>query len=82
MPAVIPKILVSCPYDDRVAVQQLHRLLQQWPLLPPEAALEVLDSSYADPVVRRYAVACIDQFADGELADVLLQVTAVSGQFL
>jgi hypothetical protein len=74
LPFMIPKLLLACRYDDRAQVQQLRRELRGWPLLPPELALEVLDASFADPVVRQYAVTCIDQFSDAQLSDVLLQL--------
>jgi hypothetical protein len=38
---LIPKVLLSCPQDDYHAVHQMHRLLESWPLLTPQAALQV-----------------------------------------
>ena len=35
-------------------------LLQTWPRLDPEQALELLDFTYADQEVRKIAVQCIE----------------------
>ena len=35
-------------------------LLQSWPRLDPEQALELLDFTYADQEVRKFAVQCIE----------------------
>jgi hypothetical protein len=74
LPAMIPKLLLACRYDDRAQVQQMRRELRSWPLLRPELALEILDASFADPLVRQYAVVCVDQFSDSQLSDILLQL--------
>ena len=37
----------------------MQALLQIWPELPPTEALELLDFSYADKTVRRFAVQCL-----------------------
>jgi hypothetical protein len=71
---MIPKLLLACRYDDRAQVQQMRRELRSWPLLRPELALEILDASFADPLVRQYAVVCVDQFSDSQLSDILLQL--------
>ena len=36
-------------------------LLQTWPKLDPEQALELLDFTYADQEVRKIAVKCIEK---------------------
>lgn len=35
---------------------QMFLLMQSWPVVSPETALELLDCKYADPFVRRLAV--------------------------
>ena len=40
---------------------QMQILLQTWPKLDPEQALELLDFTYADQEVRKIAVQCIEQ---------------------
>ena len=34
-------------------------LLDEWPKLPPERALEMLDYAYAESYVRQYAIECL-----------------------
>lgn len=36
-------------------------LLQSWPRLEPEQALELLDFTYADQEVRKFAMQCIEK---------------------
>lgn len=38
---------------------QMMDLLERWPLLPVERALELLDYAYADQEVRKFAVRCL-----------------------
>lgn len=58
---------------------QLYELLRRWPIIPCEVALELLDCSYTDLVVREYAVKCLDQrLKDDKLAQYLLQLVQVS----
>jgi phosphatidylinositol-4,5-bisphosphate 3-kinase len=76
-PKSLPKLLLSVPYNSRACVQELHRLLQAWPMLPPIDAMELLDSRYADSKVRQYGVKCVAQFSDGELQSYLLQFVQV-----
>ena len=40
---------------------QMQILLQTWPRLNPEQALELLDFTYADQEVRKIAVQCIEK---------------------
>ena len=40
---------------------QMQILLQTWPRLDPEQALELLDFTYADQEVRKIAVQCIEK---------------------
>ena len=40
---------------------QMQILLQTWPKLEPEQALELLDYTFADQAVRRIAVECIEK---------------------
>ena len=40
---------------------QMQILLQTWPKLEPEQALELLDYTFADQEVRKVAVECIER---------------------
>ena len=41
---------------------QMHALLQSWPHIAPEQALELLDYKYPEKEVREYAVQCLENF--------------------
>ncbi|NXX88644.1 P3C2A kinase, partial [Centropus bengalensis] len=69
----LPKILVSAPHWDWGSLPEIYSLLQQWPPLSPLAALELLDSKFADQEVRNTAVNWIEALSDDELTDFLPQ---------
>uniref|UniRef100_A0A8C0AUL4 Phosphatidylinositol 4-phosphate 3-kinase C2 domain-containing subunit alpha n=1 Tax=Buteo japonicus TaxID=224669 RepID=A0A8C0AUL4_9AVES len=69
----LPKILVSAPHWDWASLPEIYSLLQQWPPLSPLAALELLDSKFADQEVRNIAVNWIETLSDDELTDFLPQ---------
>ncbi|XP_071414986.1 phosphatidylinositol 4-phosphate 3-kinase C2 domain-containing subunit alpha isoform X1 [Pithys albifrons albifrons] len=69
----LPKILVSAPHWDWASLPEIYSLLQQWPPLSPLAALELLDSKFADQEVRKTAVNWIETLSDDELTDFLPQ---------
>uniref|UniRef100_A0A8C0UGU4 Phosphatidylinositol 4-phosphate 3-kinase C2 domain-containing subunit alpha n=1 Tax=Cyanistes caeruleus TaxID=156563 RepID=A0A8C0UGU4_CYACU len=72
-PNSLPKILVSAPHWDWASLPEIYSLLQQWPPLSPLAALELLDSKFADQEVRSTAVNWIETLSDDELTDFLPQ---------
>eukprot|EP00163_Fabomonas_tropica_P026300 TRINITY_DN477_c0_g1_i2.p1 TRINITY_DN477_c0_g1~~TRINITY_DN477_c0_g1_i2.p1 ORF type:complete len:1361 (-),score=382.34 TRINITY_DN477_c0_g1_i2:229-4311(-) len=76
-PLALPKFLQSVNWVDRHAVQETHRLLAEWPKIPAMNALELLDSKFADEKVREYAVGCLQDMEDFDLAVVILQLTQV-----
>ena len=55
----------------------MHGLLPQWEPLRPVSALELLDAKFADEAIRDYAVGCLEDLSDSELADYVLQLTQV-----
>ncbi|XP_032300632.1 phosphatidylinositol 4-phosphate 3-kinase C2 domain-containing subunit alpha isoform X2 [Coturnix japonica] len=69
----LPKILASAPHWDWASLPEIYSLLQQWPPLSPLAALELLDSKFADQEVRSTAVNWIETLSDDELTDFLPQ---------
>ncbi|KAI8795508.1 phosphatidylinositol 4 5-bisphosphate 3-kinase catalytic subunit alpha isoform-like isoform X2 [Biomphalaria glabrata] len=74
-PKALPKLLSAVKWSDRESVALLYELLRRWPIIPCEVALELLDCSYTDLVVREYAVKCLDQrLKDDKLAQYLLQL--------
>ena len=58
-------------------VREMHAVLRAWAPLKPVAALELLDAKFADEAIRSHAVACLEAISDGELADLVLQLTQV-----
>uniref|UniRef100_A0A8C7YLA2 Phosphatidylinositol 4-phosphate 3-kinase C2 domain-containing subunit alpha n=1 Tax=Oryzias sinensis TaxID=183150 RepID=A0A8C7YLA2_9TELE len=73
-PSSLPKVLASAPSWDWASMAHIHSLLHHWPSLPPVAALELLDSKFADTEVRSVAVSWIEKSSDDELADYLPQL--------
>ncbi|NXY85184.1 P3C2A kinase, partial [Alcedo cyanopectus] len=69
----LPKILVSAPHWDWASLPEIYSLLKQWPPLSPLAALELLDSKFADQEVRSRAVNWMETLSDDELTDFLPQ---------
>ncbi|XP_033619999.1 phosphatidylinositol 4-phosphate 3-kinase C2 domain-containing subunit alpha isoform X3 [Fukomys damarensis] len=72
-PNCLPKILASAPNWKWVNLAKTYSLLHQWPPLYPLAALELLDSKFADQEVRALAVTWIEAISDDELTDLLPQ---------
>lgn len=60
-PHGLPKLLSSMDWTKHPDVEELHRILKQWPKLSPERALELLDFAYPDRSVREFAVNCLNQ---------------------
>ncbi|XP_055620470.1 phosphatidylinositol 4,5-bisphosphate 3-kinase catalytic subunit beta isoform [Toxorhynchites rutilus septentrionalis] len=73
-PDGLPCLLYCVEWNDRNEVAEITSLLQEWPVLPLERALELLDYAYADQYVRRYAVKCLRAIQDDELLLYLLQL--------
>ncbi|XP_041052806.1 phosphatidylinositol 4-phosphate 3-kinase C2 domain-containing subunit alpha [Carcharodon carcharias] len=69
----LPKILASAPSWDWDTLPEIYSLLHQWTPLSPVAALELLDSKFADQEVRSTAVNWIELMTDDELVDYLPQ---------
>jgi phosphatidylinositol-4,5-bisphosphate 3-kinase len=76
-PKGLPKFLASVPYDEMLAVQEMHKYLKLWAPLVPIDALELLDARYADKKVREHAVSFLEQLSDDEFLHCLLQLTQV-----
>ncbi|KAJ8980774.1 hypothetical protein NQ317_016025 [Molorchus minor] len=59
-PEVLPKLLHCVDWDKKEDVSQAVVLfLKDWPKLPVEKSLELLDYAYADQEVRSFAVQCL-----------------------
>ncbi|KAG1679555.1 Phosphatidylinositol 4,5-bisphosphate 3-kinase catalytic subunit delta isoform [Nymphon striatum] len=73
-PHVLPKLLHAVKWNDQSDIAEMMALLQVWPSLPPEKALELLDYAYADINIRNFAVKCLKNLSDEELSMYLLQL--------
>ncbi|KAJ3643840.1 hypothetical protein Zmor_026526 [Zophobas morio] len=73
-PEVLPKLLSSIDWDTKEVVSEVTLLLRDWPKLPPEKALELLDYAYPDQRVRSFAVECLGNVSDEDLLLYLLQL--------
>lgn len=74
MPNLLPKLLQCVEWNDHREVAEATALIQQWPKLSVEKALELLDFAYADQNVRSFAVRCLKDLRDEELNLYLLQL--------
>uniref|UniRef100_A0A673CRL6 Phosphatidylinositol-4,5-bisphosphate 3-kinase, catalytic subunit alpha n=1 Tax=Sphaeramia orbicularis TaxID=375764 RepID=A0A673CRL6_9TELE len=74
----IPKILLAVKWNSRDEVAQMYCLLKEWPSIRPEQAMELLDCNYPDPMVRHFAVRCLDKYlTDDKLSQYLIQLVQV-----
>ncbi|XP_064642151.1 phosphatidylinositol 4,5-bisphosphate 3-kinase catalytic subunit beta isoform-like [Lineus longissimus] len=73
-PQSLPRLLTCVQWNNHNDVATMMALLQIWPKLPPEQALELLDFCYADTSVREFAVVCLKELSDSDLLHYLLQL--------
>ena len=74
----LPKLLTACDWSNMDSVAEVRVLLQKWPEIPVNTALELLDYSFADPSVREFAVKNLSQqLTDDYFAEYLLQLVQV-----
>lgn len=73
-PQLLPRIIDCIHYGNAVEVAELHRLLETWPLLSPENALQLFDYAYPDEHVRKFAVKCLREASDDTISCYLLQL--------
>uniref|UniRef100_A0A673GHA2 phosphatidylinositol-4,5-bisphosphate 3-kinase n=1 Tax=Sinocyclocheilus rhinocerous TaxID=307959 RepID=A0A673GHA2_9TELE len=77
IPEVLPKILLAVKWNSRDEVAQMYCLLKDWPAIKPEQAMELLDCNYPDPMIRDFAVRCLEKYlTDDKLSQYLIQVLA------
>ena len=73
-PTLLPRIIDCVNYANQQQVAEIHRLIESWPALPPETALQLFDYAYPDENVRRFAVRCLRQASDDTINSYLLQL--------
>lgn len=76
-PEALPKVIQCADWTNPLTVEELLVLMSKWEKLKGVLALQLLDAYYPAPEVREYAVNCIREMPDVELADYLLQLIQV-----
>ena len=61
MQAKLIKLDLACLCVFLLFILQMHVLLQSWPPVDQDTALELLDCIYPDKNVRDFAVKCLKQ---------------------
>lgn len=78
VPDSLPKLLQAMKWNSREEVSQLYLMLKSWPVISPEAALELLYCTYTDLTVRQFAVKCLkEKLSFDHLHQFLLQLVQV-----
>ncbi|KFW81406.1 Phosphatidylinositol 4,5-bisphosphate 3-kinase catalytic subunit alpha isoform [Manacus vitellinus] len=81
-PEILPKLLLSVKWNSRDEVAQMYCLVKDWPSIKPEQAMELLDCNYPDPMVRAFAVRCLEKsLTDDKLSQYLIQLVQVHNIF-
>uniref|UniRef100_A0A8C8J5T9 phosphatidylinositol-4,5-bisphosphate 3-kinase n=1 Tax=Oncorhynchus tshawytscha TaxID=74940 RepID=A0A8C8J5T9_ONCTS len=76
-PESLSKLLLITKWNKHEDVAQMVTFLQKWPDLPALHALELLDYSFPDPMVRSFTIRCLRKLRDEELLQYLLQLVQV-----
>ncbi len=71
---MLPPFVMSVQWQRSERVQELYDLLDVWLPPSPVQALQLLDRRFLDPKVRAYAVHCLEELSDEELALYMLQL--------
>lgn len=74
IPTLLSKLLHCVEWNDHREVAEATSLIHDWPKLPFERSLELLDYAYADATVRSFAVRCLRDVSDDDLNLFLLQL--------
>ncbi|RUS84646.1 hypothetical protein EGW08_007566, partial [Elysia chlorotica] len=74
-PNCLARVLQSVKWNSYKDVAKMTALLQIWPHLPVDYALEILDYEYPDHNVRHFAVMCLDsELSDDDVSQYMLQL--------
>uniref|UniRef100_H2YQZ6 phosphatidylinositol 3-kinase n=1 Tax=Ciona savignyi TaxID=51511 RepID=H2YQZ6_CIOSA len=73
----LPKVLQAVDAASLDSVVDMHALLNKWPAISVEVALELLDSQHVDEKVRSLAVKTLKCLSNNKLLAYLLQLTQV-----
>ena len=76
IPEILPKLSVK--WNSRDEVAQMYCLVNDWPPIKPQQAMELLDCSYPDLMVRGFAVQCLEKYlTDDKLPQYLILLVQV-----
>uniref|UniRef100_A0A4W5PJ28 Phosphatidylinositol-4,5-bisphosphate 3-kinase catalytic subunit alpha n=1 Tax=Hucho hucho TaxID=62062 RepID=A0A4W5PJ28_9TELE len=65
-------------YLKKKSLFQMYCLLKDWPAIKPEQAMELLDCNFPDPMIRDFAVKCLEKYlTDDRLSQYLIQLVQV-----
>lgn len=71
---LLPAFVMSVRWNKAERVQELYDLLDLWKQPTAVQALQLLDRRFMDPKVRAFAVHCLEDLPDEELALYMLQL--------
>ena len=77
LPAALSFFLQSVNYSCRETLEESYQLLYMWTTPPPSDVLGLLNYTFPDPKIRAYAVQCMEEFSDEEVALYMLQLVQV-----
>lgn len=74
-PHQLSRLLQAVKWNNHVDIAKMTTLLESWPQLPVDYALELMDSDFPDYHARKFAVKCLnDALGDDEICQYLLQL--------
>lgn len=73
-PELLAAFLMCVQWQNAEHVQEVYELLDLWEPPLPAQALQLLDRRFMDPKVRAFAVHCLEELTDDELALYMLQL--------
>eukprot|EP01118_Nematostelium_gracile_P017566 TRINITY_DN7550_c0_g1_i4.p1 TRINITY_DN7550_c0_g1~~TRINITY_DN7550_c0_g1_i4.p1 ORF type:complete len:699 (-),score=182.45 TRINITY_DN7550_c0_g1_i4:111-2207(-) len=76
-PKLLTRFLESTNWVNNQQVREAVHLIRKWSSLDSTQVLHLLDSKFADPFVRSFAVETLGKLNDGDLSVFLLQLTQV-----
>ena len=71
---LLPIFLKVINWGNHTEVREARQVLARWDVIRPEMCLELLGSSFSDPIVRAFAVLQLSKMKDSDLAGYLLQL--------
>lgn len=73
-PELLAAFLMCVQWQNAEHVQEVYELLDLWEPPLPAQALQLLDRRFMDPKIRAFAVHCLEELDDDELALYMLQL--------